>query len=198
MLMSGALMAGSGSWALLALVFFGIALVLLYYFRTGAPPVPASPEEVQQVIALLRDGNVKPGALVYELGCGWGGLALALARAFPQTQFRGIELSPLPFCVAKLRAWGYENLEVVRADFHDFDLSDADAVVCYLMIGPMLSLATTLDRQLKRDVPVVSVAFSFRDRRVFKTGASSKHGAQVRLYRWPAQAGGGETQGGFC
>lgn len=162
--------------------------LLAYYMRTGAPPVPARAGEAAQVVALLERASLGPTPRVYDLGCGWGSLAVHLARALPGAEIIGLELSPLPWAVAKLRSLWHQNLTVRRADFQRFDLRDADAVTAYLMIRPMPPLARQLDRQLRPGTPVVTLTFWFRDRvpTAHRRGMGAWNGSAA-LYRWPGK-----------
>jgi cyclopropane fatty-acyl-phospholipid synthase-like methyltransferase len=38
--------------------------------------------QAADVVALLKQAGLSEKAIFYELGCGWGSLAIALARAF--------------------------------------------------------------------------------------------------------------------
>jgi len=169
----------------LIVVTAAVASILFYYLRTGAPPVPARPTEIADVIALLREAALPDGARVYELGCGWGSLAVGLARAFPGLSIVGIELSPLPYLVSRLRALRHPNLGVRLADFLRSPLNDADAATCYLMIGPMPRLATWLDQQLRPGTPVVTLTFWFRERTPVATRGGPGLRGDAALYRWP-------------
>ena len=168
-------------------VLLGVLSILFTYVRTGAPPVPSERREIGEVITLLRRAGLPASPKIYELGSGWGALALALAGAFPEARVVGIELSPLPWLIARWRARGVTNLEIRWADFHRVDLEDADAVAAYLMITPMVPLAQTLDRRLQPGTPVVTVTFWFRDRRPSATLRGSSGRGGVALYRWPAR-----------
>jgi cyclopropane fatty-acyl-phospholipid synthase-like methyltransferase len=138
------------------------------------------------VVALLKQANLKEQAIVYELGCGWGMLVVALARAFPHARIRGIEMSPLPYWVARLRTRNMPNVVLRRGDFYDADLRDADAVTCYLMTQRMPKLASFLDRTLKPGTAVVALTFWFRGRRVAAVRNGSRPGGEAALYFWPA------------
>ena len=166
------------SLSALAFVLSACALLLAWQLRTGVPPVPLRSRERQAVIALLGQAGLGPKAVIYELGCGWGGLALALARAFPEASVVGIELSPLPWLVARLRARGEPRVRIERGDFFAADLAKADAAVCFLMMKPMEPLAAKLDRELAPETPVVAVAFWFRGR------APERKDGSVAIYRW--------------
>jgi trans-aconitate methyltransferase len=168
-----------GTLAVLLVVAVGWSL-LATYVATGAPPVPCRRDEAADVIELLRQAELPEGPTIVELGCGWGGLACAIADAFPEAKVVGVEVSPLPALIATLRSRNRANLGIVRDDFHRISLADADAVTAYLMIKPMIRLAETLDRELQPGTAVVTLAFWFRARR---SHASRDNAA---LYRWPA------------
>ena len=171
--------------ALLIVVALALSL-LLFQGITGVPAMPSSRAESAAVIALLRQARLADQGNIYELGCGWGSLVIALARAFPQARIRGIEISPLPYWVARLRTRKYANVDLQRGNFYDCDLRDAIAVTCYLMINPMRKLAPFLDRMLEAGTPVVSLAFRFRDRAETLSTEGSPLGGDAVLYYWPA------------
>lgn len=176
--------------AVLLPVLAVVLLILGFYLYTGAPPVPAKSREKRDVIALLTTADFGQRQHLYELGCGWGGLAIAIARAFPQAQVTGVELSPVPFVVSWIRALWVSNLQVRWSDFRRLDLSDADAVTAYLMIAPMKPLLQQLDRQLRPDTPVVTLTFWFRDRTAAETRKGPGLRGDVALYYWPAKVKG--------
>jgi cyclopropane fatty-acyl-phospholipid synthase-like methyltransferase len=166
------------SWIAVLATFTACGLLLGYYFRTGVPPVPLGIQERTAVLELLAGAGLAEKPVLYELGCGWGGLSLAMAQAFPEATVVGIELSPLPWLVARLRARGHPRVRIERGDFFRADLTGADAVVSFLMIRPMVPLAEKLSRELRPGTPVVAVAFWYRGRQVEKSAGT------VALYRW--------------
>jgi methyltransferase family protein len=175
--------------SLLALVIV-LALclsILVFQGVTGVPPLSSSSTEAADVVALLKQAGLGEQAIVYELGCGWGSLVVALASAFPDARIRGIEMSPLPYWVARLRTRNIPNVSLRRGNFYDFDLTDAQAVTCYLMIKAMPKLADFLDRMLKPATPVVSLTFWFRDREVAAVREGSGPLGATALYYWPAR-----------
>jgi hypothetical protein len=172
--------------AILIVLALAVSL-LVFQFITGVPPMSASSAEVADVIALLKQAGLEEQAVVYELGCGWGSMVVALARAFPRARIRGIELSPFPYWTARLRTRRMPNVVLRRGNFYNCDLRDAQAVTCYLMIKPMPKLAEFLDGMLAPGTPVVSLTFWFRGREV----AAVREGPGLRgaaaMYYWPAQ-----------
>jgi cyclopropane fatty-acyl-phospholipid synthase-like methyltransferase len=172
--------------SLLIVVMLG-GSVLACQFATGVPPMPAKAAETADVVALLEQTGMPEQAIIYELGCGWGSLVIALAQAFPHAHIRGIELSPLPYWVARFRTRNMPNVYLKRGNFYDCDLKDADAVTCYLMIKPMPKLAAFFDRMLKPRTAVVSVMFQFRDRQMTTARDGEGMRGRVALYFWPAR-----------
>ncbi len=175
------------SLVVLLIVAIAGASILVFQGLTGVPPMSSNAAEAADVITLLRRAGLPKGSVVYELGSGWGSLAVALAHAFPDAQIRGIEISPLPYWISRLRARGLANLTLARGDFYTWDLSDADAVTCYLMIKPMPRLAGFLDTTLRFGTPVVSLSFWFRDREATASLKSAGLLSAAALYYWPAQ-----------
>lgn len=173
---------------LICLVLGLCGSVLWYQAVTGVPAHSSTCAEAHDVIALLQQhGRLKPDAVIYELGCGWGGLILALAKAFPHARIYGVELSPLPYWVARWRTRRLRNVHLRRGNFYHTDISDADAVTCYLMIKPMPRLATWLDEKLRPGTPVVALTFWFRQREVAASLAGPGLRGAAALYRWPAR-----------
>lgn len=138
----------------------GIAVVALYAIRVGVPPMPSNRAARQAMLRLLPERVEGP---IYDLGSAWGGLAFDLARQYPENPVIGIELSPIPYAVSRLRALVLRrpNLSFRRADFLKTDLSDAGALTCYLMIWAMRKLEPKLCAELKPGAVVVSHAFAF-------------------------------------
>ena len=174
------------SIAVIAVVVLLAVTILAYQFVTGVPPMPSTRRERADVVALLKEADIDEQAVIYELGSGWGTLVIALAKAFPDAQVRGFELSPLPYWVARLRTRKMANVRLTRGNFFNADLRDADAVVCYLMVKPMPRVAALLDRTLEPGTPVVSIAFSFRDRLETAVREGKWLRGKVSLYFWPA------------
>ncbi|MDE1900583.1 MAG: class I SAM-dependent methyltransferase [Alphaproteobacteria bacterium] len=170
------------------LVVLGLCCsLIIYQWVTGVPPLSSSATERADIIALLKRAELTSQAVIYELGSGWGSLVIALARAFPEAQIRGIELSPFPYWVSRLRTRNIPNIHLQRDNFYNCDLSDAQAVTCYLMSKPMPKLAGFLDHSLAPGTPVVSLSFWFRERNVSAHVATGGALRASALYRWPAR-----------
>jgi len=183
------------AFALLTLVLVLTAFVVLlgYTIRTGISPVPTTPRVAAEIFAAGRPECLPPdpSGVIYELGSGWGHLALALAGRFPDRAVVGYELSPLPWLVSLLlaRLRPRANLSLRRADFMAADLSDAALVVCYLYPGAMRRLRGKLERELPAGAMVVSNAFLISGWQPAEVRhAADQYRTPVYLYRMPPQA----------
>lgn len=172
--------------AALAGILIGLASIMGYFLWTGVAPVPSSPQEIRAVVALLREAGISSTSRIYELGCGWASLMIGLADAFPEASIVGVEISPLPYLVAKARTFRNPKLTVLRRDFRDLSLSDADVVAVYLGIKSIAALSSRLDETLRPRTFVVSLCFLFRDRQPTKILPLAVLGNQAALYIWPA------------
>lgn len=179
------------SLLLLAAVSSVCLSLLFFHALTRVPSWPPGEAEAADAVALLRDADLSASAMIYDLGCDWGSLLIALSKAFPDAHIKGVEISPFP-CFA---AWGptrnIRNVSVMRSNFYACDLADADAVTCYLMPSVMPKLSKFLDSTVGSGTAVVTVTvtvtvtFWFRDSPKATKDGPGLRGA-VALYVWPA------------
>lgn len=148
---------------LLAVLLFPLLLVLMIVIwaaRNGIGPSPTTGKQRRAIFAALPgavDGNI------FELGSGWGGLAMALARQYPKCHVIGVENSPIPFAVSWVR-WKISrlaNLEFRWNDIQKEPLESAALIVCYLHTGAMRRLKPKLEQELSGKTWIVSNTFSF-------------------------------------
>jgi SAM-dependent methyltransferase len=130
--------------------------------RINAPYVTTPPEVVT---AMLKAAEVKPGDLVYDLGCGDGRIVIAAAREFGA---RGVGVDLYREHIAdaqrKAREAGVaERVEFRQQDLFDADLRPATVVTLYLLPEVNLELRPKLLRELRPGARVVSHAFDFGD-----------------------------------
>ena len=143
---------------ILVLVLTGIASSLLYSWITGISPVSSTFKSRKKIIKTVS--STQKG-IIYELGAGWGALAIPLARRCPEATIVAYELSPAPWIFLKARTlfFGPQNLKIVRRNFLKDDLSKASLVVCYLYPGAMAKLSSKLVLELKPSAKVISNTF---------------------------------------
>ena len=161
--------------AALIVAFGTIAAVAVWTVVTGSPPTPTSMRVRRAMLAILPPRlPCADRGRIYELGSGWGGLSRALADQFPGQSVVGIELSPLPFLVARALNMFVpkRNLTLQFGSFLNADLADAALVVCYLSPGMLLKLRPKLEKELSSDALVLSNTFGIPEWKPAATGAA--------------------------
>lgn len=172
---------GAEAIVLIAMLVLGIT-ILAYTIRTGVPPMPTSPGTRAVMLRLLPQ---QIDGVIYDLGSGWGGLALAIAKRYQHNQVVGIELSPIPwlFARARLAMWPRPNLTYRRADLLGERLYNAGAIVCYLMPRVMQKLAPKLDDELRPGTVVVAYSFAVNHWRPDTVAVEAESGP-APIYRY--------------
>ncbi len=161
-----------------------VAISIVYYtLRSGISPMPSSSAVRQELIHFLPDIDSGP---IYELGSGFGTLAIPLAQKYPDLQITGFEISPVPYWVSKIRArfLGLENLEFIRTDFLSTDLSQAQLLVSYLYPEGMEKIAAKLRKQPGSKQYFLSHTFALPGYVPMRTGqASDLYRSPIYLYK---------------
>ncbi|CDR34380.1 class I SAM-dependent methyltransferase [Criblamydia sequanensis] len=133
--------------------------VVFWSLRNGISPMPTSDKAKNKALALMSN---ETQGIVYDLGSGWGGMAIQIAKKLPHCQIIGFETSPVPFYTSLL--WNkmerLANLKFVKKDFFHVNLSDASIVYCYLYPRAMQDLKAKFEEELKPGTIVISNTFS--------------------------------------
>jgi hypothetical protein len=121
-------------------------LILIWTVKNRISPTPTT-RTVRKAIACELPENIE-GTIV-ELGSGWGGIALFLAKKYPKAEVYAYETSPLPWLISNLRARfsAQKNIHFERKDFFLLPLSNAKLIWCYLS-GPLME---RLQKKLSQD-----------------------------------------------
>ncbi len=131
------------------------------YTNRLAPYVP-SPQQI--VDRMLEAANLKPGEVLYDLGCGDGRVLISAAQKY-RAKAVGIELSePLvkeaTERVKKLKL--EDQVTIQQGDLMNVNLSSADVVILYLETSANDKLRPNLEKYLKPGARVVSHDFEVR------------------------------------
>jgi hypothetical protein len=120
-----------------------VASIVWTTLRVGISPMPSSGQARRAMLAAAAGA---PQGTIVDLGSGWGTLAIACARAWPERTVIGYELSWLPWLVSMLfkHLLRLPNLELRREDFFHADLRHAAVLLCYLFPRGMQELAHKL------------------------------------------------------
>lgn len=137
------------------------ASILWSTLRTGMPPMPSLGRSRRAMVSLLEEA---PAGDIVDMGSGWGTLALAFARRFPDNRVIGYEISFFPwlFSVCMARILGFRNLHFYRLDFCNAELMGASVLVCYLMPSGMELVRERLEMDPGKVEMVISHYFAFR------------------------------------
>ncbi|OGL25807.1 hypothetical protein A3E49_01025 [Candidatus Saccharibacteria bacterium RIFCSPHIGHO2_12_FULL_49_19] len=144
------------------LTVFALLFMFSFVILVGAPYVPTLRRQQKIALELL---DLKPGQVLYDLGCGDGRLLVAAAKAGYRAV--GYEINPALAAIAYLRTRRYGGrVKVVCGNFWRADISGADAVFVFLIDRYMKRLDHYLSGQFKnKRVKVVSYAFKVPGRR---------------------------------
>jgi ubiquinone/menaquinone biosynthesis C-methylase UbiE len=119
--------------------------------------VPTPPSAVERMVEMAE---IRPGDLVYDLGCGDGRIVVAAARR-QRVKAIGVDINPERVAESRenVRAAGLESsVEIRQADIFALDLRDADVVFLYLTPRLNERLMPQL-RQLKPGARIISYEF---------------------------------------
>ena len=139
---------------ILVLVALVIILPGFLVIRKGAPFIPSSRATTDRMIRLAA---IKPGDIVYDLGCGDG--RIVFAAAAKGARAIGYERSLPTFLLAWLRSWWHPGSRIRFRDFWKQDYRDADVIFCFLLISTMQTFEKRIWPTLKPGCRVVSHAF---------------------------------------
>ncbi|HTO51450.1 MAG TPA: methyltransferase domain-containing protein [Burkholderiales bacterium] len=127
-----------------------------------SPDVPYVPTKQEVVEEMLRMAGVKPGDVVYDLGCGDGRIVITAAQKFGARGI-GVDINPqrIAEADANARRAGVEKEVTFRlGDLFEADIREATVVTLYLLPDVNLRLKPKLLRDLKPGTRVVSHDFS--------------------------------------
>jgi precorrin-6B methylase 2 len=128
---------------------------------TLAPAYPTPQTVVDQMLTLAQ---VRPGEMVYDLGCGDGRIVISAARQF-KAHAVGIEIRRDIYerTAAKVASLGLsDQVRIVHGNALRYDLSPADVVTLYLLTSSNERLKPALLKYLRPSARVVSHDFEIK------------------------------------
>ncbi len=147
----------------LTVAISGVTFVY-YTWRTKIPAVPTQQSARSVILDVIRQElqeHPRSQPVIYDLGCGWGGLCLTVAKEFPQAKVIGLELAWPALLVSWVRKLilGRRNFHILRRDFWRYDISNGDIVLCYLGDVVMADLRDKLRREPRANRLLISNTF---------------------------------------
>src|ERR1700728_762356 len=154
-----------GGWLTLSVLAFvlsgGAANVLAQRYTDPDTLAPAFPTPATVVDQMLMIAQVRPGEMVYDLGCGDGRIVIAAAQKF-KARAVGIEIRRDIYerTLATVASLGLsDQVRIVHGNALKYDLSPADVVTLYLLTSSNERLKPILLKDLKPSARVVSHDF---------------------------------------
>lgn len=148
---------------LLSVVLFCFLSIFITTLRMGISPMPTSVKALKKLLEILPknlDGTI------YDLGSGFGLVAYLLAKKYPKATVTGIEISFVPYWIAKVVFFAAPNLSFVRKDYRKCDFSGANLIYCYLFPRGMEDLS-----QMDIRCALISNTFALPNREISKAVA---------------------------
>lgn len=157
---------------------------------TLAPSYPTPQAVVERMLALAE---IKPGEMVYDLGCGDGRIVITAATKF-SARAVGVEIRRDIYenTLARVASLGLsEQVRIVEGDALKTDLTPADVVTLYLLTSSNERLRPILEAQLKPGSRVVSHDFEIRGWKAAQTEKMMVQGLphMIYVYRIGANVG---------
>lgn len=119
-----------------------------------------------------------------DIGSGLGGMLLHLDKARPMGRHEGVEISPAPWLISKIRAFMQgATVRFRRKDYRRMDLSAYDVVFAFLSPVVMQEVLHKASQEMRPGTLVLSLAFplpGIEHDFVIQTG----EGERNKLYGW--------------
>ena len=125
---------------------------------TLAPSYPTPQAVVERMLSLA---NLKPGEVVYDLGCGDGRIVITAATKF-SAHAVGVEIRRDIYESTQARVASLklsDQVRIIHGDALKTDLTPADVVTLYLLTSSNERMRPVLEKQLKVGARVVSHDF---------------------------------------
>lgn len=144
-------------------IWLGLLIVILVGLpgiraRWGGAPYVRSSKKTQDT--MFRLAELKPGDVVYDLGCGDGTVVRRASKL--AAKVIGIEASLLTFLLAWFWCLPYRGARIRFGDLWKGDYRQADVVFCYLLVSSMQRFEAEIWPTLKSGCRVVSNSFRMK------------------------------------
>lgn len=158
------------------------------YKGFDVPYVPTPPEVVAE---MLRLADVKPGDILYDLGCGDGRIVIAAAKRFG-IKAVGIDIDPVRINESNTNAANAGvagKVRFIQQNLFEADFKDATIVTMYLLTSVNRRLRPKLLAELKPGTRLVSHSFDMGDWKPDKTSlVKTSYDDQRAVYFWVVPA----------
>ena len=138
-------------------------LILITFVYAGLRAAPWVPTWNSDIDRFLKLAEIKPGQIVYDLGCGDGRLICAAGKKGAHAT--GFEISLLPFFLTKIRILfsGNKNTKIKYKDFWNYNLKEADIIYFFLMPRIYTRMEKKLKKELKPGTKIITYTWGFKN-----------------------------------
>jgi SAM-dependent methyltransferase len=152
------------------------------------PYVPTPPEVVEGMLVLA---GLKPGDVLYDLGCGDGRIVIAAAKKYG-VKGTGIDIDPIRIAESNknaAEAGVKDKVRFIQQDLFEADFKDATVVTMYLLTSVNLRLRPKLLAELKPGTRLVSHSFEMGEWMPDKTVVvTTNFGDERDIHYWVVPA----------
>lgn len=171
-------------YGLLTLITLTGISLFLSIFNLGVPPMPSSRGMREAIVTEIE--RFPDQKRIVDLGSGWGGLAVGVAKQYPERAVVGMEVALVPYLFSKLWYRGKrkpENLSFERRDFRLLDPKEWTIYLAYLSPPAMEALRHRFESAPPRHAVLISALFSVRPWTPSKTiRARDLHRTNIHVY----------------
>lgn len=160
--------------------------ILIQEKKAKTPPAPTMPWIRKTVIRLFTEYLPTDSLFtMVDLGCGWGGMTVSLARTYQKATIHGYEITTFPYLVSKLVSlffWG--RIKIHNSDMYKADLSQFQAIYCYLPTFILTDLLPQFAR-LKAGTMIITSGWAIPDYTPIRIVEESLFGLKmpIHIYR---------------
>jgi hypothetical protein len=135
-------------------------LMVLLFWSTYRTQVPYFPSKSSLLPCILEQLPARDGLSFIDIGSGFGGVSVSLARLRPQQSFFGVEVAPFPWLVSWFRAkWAGPRVSFYLKDYLQLDFAEFDAVFAYLSPAAMPGLWEKVRAEMRPGTQFMSYEF---------------------------------------
>ena len=144
------------------LLFVAIVLSIQFFYIAlgGYAPFFLTKEKVMKKI--IDEISFGDDEVVYELGCGNAGFLRAVEKKFPELKkLTGVEWFFFPYLIGSIQtSLKRSKIKILKKNFFEIDLEDADVVYCFLNKKTMRGLKDKFLRECKKGTQIISYQFT--------------------------------------
>ena len=140
---------------------FGLIIILILLLRDQLKvKVPFVPTRKRALAPIVQALEIKPGDVIFDLGCGDGRILRAVSKSVSGIRAVGVERGVIPYLVSSLLNRG-TDIETRFCDLTEVNLGEATHIYCYLFPELMNILEPKIIREASKGTQIVACDYKF-------------------------------------